>query len=181
MKPLESLTETTLLWKQPKWSVDHYELWSGEDQLGELYWTKCLSDEAIARFGGSTWILDRRGFFRDRVVAVEFGSKALAASFTFDWLNDGELLLPDGRAFHWYRTKILDTAWALVQKAGSAVFEIQLGMKWLKHQATVRLSPDAQAIPKLALLLCLGLYLSVCTMHDSAAAAAVVASTAACS
>lgn len=172
MTPLESLTATTLVWTQPKWSADRYELRAGEETLGELYWTKCLSDEAIARCGESTWILDRLGFFRDRVAAVERGSGTLAASLTFDWLKDGDLVLADGRSYHWYRTRVFDTAWALADKAGGPVFEIQLGMKWFKHQASVRLWPDAQAIPELGLLLCLGLYLSVCTMQDMAGAVA---------
>jgi hypothetical protein len=178
MKPLESLIKTTLLWKQPKWAVEHYELWAGEDQLGELYWTKCLSDQAIARCGGLTWTLDRRGFFRDRAVAVEAGSEALAASFTFEWLKDGDLVLADGRSFRWYRTKVFGNAWALVDKAGGAVFEIHLGMNWFKRLAIVRLWPDVQRMPGLGLLLCLGLYLGICTEQD--AAGAVVAATAAC-
>jgi hypothetical protein len=167
----QALAGTTLKWKQPKWSVDRFELRSDGRVLGELYWTKCLSDQAVACYGESIWILDRRGFFRDRVVALEPSSKAPEASFTFECLKDGDLILADGRSFRWYRTKIFDTAWALVDSAGGAVFEIHLGMDWFKYQATVRLWPDARAIPELGLLLCLGMYLSVCTMQDYAAGA----------
>ncbi len=172
MTPLESLTATTLVWTQPKWSADRYELRAGEGVLGELYWTKCLSDQAVARCGESTWILDRLGFFRDRVAAVEYGSGARVASLTFDWLKDGGLVLGDGRSYRWYRTKIFDTAWALTDAAGAGVFEIHLGMKWFKYQATVRLWPNARAVPELGLLLCLGMYLSICTMQDMAGAVA---------
>jgi hypothetical protein len=177
MTPLESLAAATLVWTQPKWSTDRLELRVGEEALGELYWTKCFSDQAVARCGGSTWILDRRGCFRDRVVAVEAGSGTLAASFTFEWMKDGDLVLADGRSWRWYRTKVFDTAWAMVDESGAAVFEIHLAMRWFKRQATVRLWPDAHAIPELGLLLCLGMYLSVCTLQD--AAGAVAATTAA--
>jgi hypothetical protein len=174
---LQTVAGTTLEWKQPKWSVDRFELKADGQVLGELYWTECLSDQAVARYGESTWILDRRGFFRDRVVAVELGSKALAASFTFEWLKDGDLALTDGRSFRWYRAKVFDTAWALADKSGAGVFEIHLGLTWFKREATVRLWPDAQAKPGLGLLLCLGMYLCVCTLQDHAAV--VVATTAA--
>lgn len=179
MERLQPIVGTTLEWKQPKWSVDRYELRAGEEMVGELYWTKCLSDQAVGRYGDSTWILDRRGCFRDRVLAVEAGTQAQVASLVFEWLKDGDLILTGGRSFRWYRTKIFDTAWALADKAGGAVFEIHLGMKWFKYQATVRLGPGAQAIPELGLLLCLGLYLCVCTMQDLAAGGAAVAATAA--
>jgi hypothetical protein len=172
MKPLASLTKTVLLWKQPKWAVDYYELRAGEDLLGELYWTKCLSDQAIARCDGSTWVLDRRGFFRDRVVATAPGSEQPVASFDFEWLKDGDLILTDGRSFRWYRTKVFGSAWALVGEAGGAVFEIHLGMNWFKRQATVKLWPDVHTMPGLGLLLCLALYLGICTEQDAAGAAA---------
>jgi hypothetical protein len=106
------------------------------------------------------------------VVAIEAGNDAVAASFTFGWLKDGDLDLADGRSFRWYRTKLLDTAWALVDKAGGAVFEIHLGMNWFKREATVRLWPDVHAMPGLDLLLCLGLYLALCTLQDEAGAVA---------
>jgi hypothetical protein len=172
MTPLEMIAARTLVWTQPKWIADRFELRAGEEVLGELYWTKCLSDQAVARYGNSTWILDRRGFFRDRVVAIEPGTKELAASFTFGWLQDGDLVLADGRSFRWYRTKIFDTAWALVDNADGAVFEIRLGADWFKRKAAVRLWPDAKAKPGLGLLLSLGMYLAICTMQDAAGAVA---------
>ena len=178
MDILQNVVATTLEWKQPKWSLDRFELKAGAQVLGELYWTKCLSDQAVARSGQSTWVLGRRGFFRDRLVAVEPGTEAVAASFTFGWLKDGDLVLADGRSFRWYRTRLLDSVWALAVKAGGAVFEIHPGMNWLKREATVRLSPDVRAMPGLSLLLCLGMYLALCTMQDEAGA--VVAATAAC-
>lgn len=172
MKTREALAMGTLVWKQPKWSVDRFELQASGQVLGELWWTKCLSDQAFARYGESTWVFDRTGFFRDRVVAAEPGAKVLTASCTFALLQDGDLVLGNGRSFHWYRTELLDTAWAFADQAGGAVFEIRLGMRWFKYEASVRLWPAAQALPELGLLLCLGMYLSVCSMQDMGAVVA---------
>ncbi len=56
--------------------------------------------------------------------------------------------------------------------AGGGAFEIRLGMNWFKRRAVVRLWPDVQRTPGLALLLCLGLYLGICIEQDAAGAAA---------
>jgi hypothetical protein len=173
----ERIAMNTLVWKQPKWSSDHFELMGGQQVVGELWWTKCLSDQAVARYGGSTWLFDRPGFFRDRVVAVERGSGAPAASFAFGWLKDGELVLADGRSFRWFRTKVLGLAWALVDLNGVGVFDIELGMDWFKRQAVVRLQPGARSTAGIGLMLCMGMYLGICIDLDTAAVAAVTPAT----
>ena len=177
MKTQEALAMGTLVWKQPKWSSDHFELRVGRQVVGELWWTKCLSDQAVARYGGSTWVFDRPGFFRDRVVAVDHGSGAPAASIDFDWLKDGVLVLSDGRRFSWQRTKVLGLAWGLVASNGVVVFDMELGMDGLKRQAIVRLGPGAPSLPGIGLLLCIGMYLGVCTELDTAGALAMTAAT----
>jgi hypothetical protein len=178
MKSLESLDQRTLLWRQPKWAEERHELRAADGLFAELYWTKWFSDQAVAECSHGSWILDRPGFFRDRVVASDTRSGEQVASFAFEWLKNGDLTLSDGRTFRWYRTKAFDTAWALVDKAGGAVFEVHLGMNWFKREATVRLRPDSRTMPGLGLLLCLGMYLGICTVQDAAGAAA--AATAAC-
>lgn len=176
MKSLESLDQRTLLWRQPKWAAERYELRAADGLLAELYWTKWFSDQAVAECSQGSWILDRPGCFRDRAVAIDARSGEQAASFAFDWLKDGDLTLADGRTFHWYRTKSFSNAWALVEKDGGVVLEIQIGMRWFKQEALVRLWPGVQKIPGLGLLLCLSLYLGLCIMQD---AAGVVAATSA--
>lgn len=172
------IPEKKLQWSQPKWSVDRFELHAGGELLGELYWTKCMSDQAIARCSKSSWVLDRRGFFRDRVVVLKSDSQALAASFQFDWLMDGELLVANGRSFRWSRTKLLEPAWTLIDEAGTAIFEIQLRFMWFKHEATIRLWADQRTTPGLDLLLSMGMYLAMITMQDETVA--VAAATTAC-
>jgi len=165
----------TFNWKQPKFGVDHYELRAGEKLIGELYWTKWLSDRAIARFGKGAWEMDRVGCLRRQVVAVDRRLKVRVASFEFGWHNEGDILLPNGKIYQWYRTKAFSEAWAIVDENDELVYEMQIGTRWFKHEASVSLAVD-KITPEVALLICLGLYLGICAMQD---AAAVVAATSA--
>ncbi len=172
MKGFPTHSQRTMLWKQPKFAVDHFELRSGDELLGEITWTKWLSDRALAKCNHGTWVLDRLGFFRDQVIATEAGSGNRVAGFEFGWLGEGDVRLPNGQVFPWFRTKALCGAWALTNESGEPVFEIQFGMRWFKQEAVVSLRPAADQTPELGLLLCLGFYLGYMSLQDAAGAAA---------
>jgi hypothetical protein len=177
MKSLRLSPGRFLLWKQPKWAVDHFRLHAGEDLVGELYWTKCLSDQAVAKFGEGSWALDRIGFFRDRAVAIDGRTGMEAARFAFGWLGEGGIHLANGRVFRWRRTKAFASAWTLVDEIGQRVYDLEIGMHWFKVEAAVSLSTSTERMSEIGLLLCMGLYIARCTMQD-AAGAVVVASAA---
>jgi len=148
MKPMNTLTRNEMLWKQPKFGVDHFELYQEDDLFGEVYWTKLLSDAAVGQVAAGWWTFDRLGWLRDKVVATVANSEQVVASFEFDWLKNGTLHLPNGRIFEWYRTKALANAWALVETSEKAFFEIEHGHHWFKQRAWVTLNipvsdPDA--------------------------------------
>lgn len=168
----------TIIWKQPKFGLDHYELREGEKLIGELYWTKLLSDRAIAVCRQGSWEMDRVGCLRQRVVVIDGPSGVRAASFEFGWLGDGDISLANGRVYRWYRTKAFRSAWAIVDEQDRLVYEIQIGKCWFKHEAGVSLAVSWR-YPQLDLLVCLGLYLGICAMQDAAAAVAATASVAA--
>jgi len=112
-----------------------------------MVWRRWFSDEALARVGEDAWLLDRRGFLRDRVVAYERESGALAASFIFGWMVEGEMRLP---------------------------LELELWTGWFKRQASLRVSQSRAAGPDAGLLLSLAMYLALCAQQDASGAAAVV-------
>jgi hypothetical protein len=168
---MNTLTGNELLWKQPKFGADHFELVQGEVPFAELTWTRLLSDAAVGRAAGGWWTFDRLGCLRARVVATVAGSEGVAASFEFDWLKNGTLRLANGRTFEWYRTKTLVSAWALAEAGGKAHFEIQHGFHWFSQRAWVTLHFPA-GDPDLPLLLCLAMYLVYCINQDMAGAVA---------
>ncbi|MEW5868390.1 MAG: hypothetical protein AB1894_03885 [Chloroflexota bacterium] len=173
MYPLHTLATSDLLWRQPKFGMDHYELRAGPGLLATISWPRWLSDLAVARCAAASWELDRPDFFRQTVVACPAGSAQEVARAEFDWLKDARLQLADGRAYEFYRTYAFRQAWALVSEPGQLVYEIEFGMRWFKRLARVRLAAPPST-PQLDLLLCLGLYLGCCIIED---AAVVVAAT----
>jgi len=94
MKPMNTLIGNELLWKQPKFSLDAFELYQDDDLFAEVYWTKLLSDAAVAKVAGSWWTFDRLGWLRDKVVATVANSEQAVASFEFDWLKNGTSAWP---------------------------------------------------------------------------------------
>jgi len=147
-------------WQQPKWTCERYRLRRGEMLLGEMVWRRWFSDEALARVGEDAWLLDRRGFLRDRVVAYE--------------RDEGEMRLPGGRRFDWRRASILGQTWALLDEAGETALELELWTGWFKRQASLRVSQSRAAGPDAGLLLSLAMYLALCAQQDASGAAAVV-------
>lgn len=178
MKPINALTTNELLWKQPKFAVDHFELYQNNNLFAEVYWTKLLSDAAVGKVEGNWWTFDRLGWLRDKVVANIADSEQVVASLDFDWLKNGTLELVNGRVFEWYRTKTLANAWALIEMGGKAFFEIEHGYHWFKQRAWVTLHFPVND-PELPLLLCMTMYLVYCINQDAAGAIAAISATSA--
>lgn len=175
MKSLESVDHRRLMWKQTKFGAWDFELWSGGDQVGVLYWPKLFSDRAVAKCAAGQWHMDRVGFFRQRVVVTEAGSGVEVASFEPDWLGDGDLVFADGCVFHWYKTKALRHSWALADKDDHIVLEIHAGMRWFKYEVDVVLHVCPGSLPELSLLILAGWYLGFMRIQDTAAAVAITA------
>jgi hypothetical protein len=172
MQRLEAVDHQQLLWKQMGFGARDFELRSGDDLVGVLYWPKLLSDRAVAECAGGKWHIERVGFFRHRTVVVDIDSGLEVASFEPDWLGDGDLALADGRAFQWYKTKALRNSWALVDKDGYLVLEVHEGMAWFKHEADVVLHVDPGSSPGLPFLVLVSWYLGFTKIQDTAAAVA---------
>lgn len=172
MKSLESADRSQLILKQTKCGARDFELYSGDDLVGILYWPKWLSDRAVAECADGKWLIDRVGFFRHRVAVTDAGSGMQIASLDFGWLRDGDLTLTNGRVFRWYRTRAFRNFWALADENNQVLFEIQAGMHWFKYEADVVLHIHAESLPDLPLLILTGWYLGYVTIQDTAAAVA---------
>lgn len=175
MQSISKLTQTELIWNQPKFSKEYFVLDAGDEMYAEIWWTKWLSDEAIARTADSQWTFDRQGCWRDRIVAYHESSQTPVAQLVLPGLKESGLLLTGDRTYDWYRTRVLGEAWAFALAGGEQIFEIELGMHWFKRRAWIDLDPAQFTNSDLELLLCLGFYIAVCMDQDSAAVAAAVA------
>jgi len=161
-----------LMWKQIGFGVREFELTSGEDLVGRLYWAKWLSDYSIAECGDGRWTLDRIGFFRDRAVAMEEGKDIEVASVTFDWMGDSKISLSSGRQYQFFKTGFFSNNWTMADEDEDMLFEIKEGVRWFKHDAEIDLQVDAIMMQELPLLILLSWYLAYMHIQDAAGAAA---------
>ena len=135
MKPFSRLgisgsIPTSLIWRQPKFSEDHYELVdqpAGEALFATIGWPKWLSDQAVARSAYGIWYFDRLGWGRRTITATRPAKTAenpgtvnrtayeRLASFEVGWFWEGDLTLSSGEVFHWYSTKAFHNAWAMTE------------------------------------------------------------------
>ncbi len=172
MKNIKSVDYHQLLWKQKNWGGRYFELLSGDDQVGVLYWPKWLSYMAIAEGGDGRWAIDRPGFFADKVVVTDLKSGEEAAQFFYGWLGDGVITLSNGRSYEWYRTGFLSNNWTIEDEVGDVLLEIKEWMHWFKHRADIVLRVGTIMRSELPLLIFLGWYLAYMQMQDAAAAVA---------
>ncbi len=179
MKTMKAVDLGNLKWKQTRFAVDDFELRSGKDLVGVMYWTKWFSDLAVARSADGSWHMDRPGFFRDRVVVTEKQAGREVAVFDVDWFGEGILTLADGRSYQWYRTKAFCNYWALANEDEEVLFEIRQGTRWFKHEADVVLYATAEKEADLSLLILIGWYLVFMAIQDSAAVVAATGASAA--
>jgi hypothetical protein len=179
MRGLRSVDYRQLMWKQVAFGAREFELRAGDDLVGRLYWPRWLSDQAIAKCADGAWLIDRPGFFRDKVVVTDMSSRNEVGRFVFNWLGDGKLSLVIGREYEWYKTKIFSNSWVFADKNDTVLVEIHDRMRCFNHEAEVKLRIGAASVPEISLLILIGWYLAYMNIQD--AAAAVVATCAAVS
>lgn len=176
MKSMRTVDLSNLIWKQTRFGVHEFELRSEGDIVGVMYWTKLLSDLAVAETADGVWELDRPGFFRDRLVVHDRRTGRDVAFFNKGWFGEGRLILRDGRTMDWYRTKAFCNHWALSNPDEEVICEIREGMRWFKHEADVVLYPAAASESDLLLLILICWYLVFMSIQDSAAVVAATTS-----
>ena len=172
MKELRSVDYRQLMWKQVAFGARDFELRAGDDLVGRLYWPKWLSDRAVAICADGKWLIDRPGFFRDKVFVTDMGSTNKVGSFIPNWLGDGKLSLVNGRVYQWYKTKAFSNSWAFSDKNDVVLLEIHDWMRCFKHEAEVKLRIGVTSLPELQLLILIGWYLAYMNIQDTAAAVA---------
>ena len=174
-----------LVWKQPKFSSDYYQLCTAKQVFADLAFTTWFSDKAEARSAHGSWVLDRVGIFRDPIRAWKAGSNIEIATAVRGWLGDYNLSLHAKDEFQFYRTKILANRWALTDNNNLLVYEIQFGMHWFKQYNPIKLdqaiiSSHSTSPDHLDLLLILGMYLGYCNNQDAAGAVAATSAAVIC-
>lgn len=188
MKPLKQLNMASFselnnfVWMQPKFAADHFELRSGKDVYAEITFTELFSERAEAVGFHGAWILDRPGFFRDRVIVWNAMSNIEIAWADRKWFGDYTLNLSGINNLEFYRTKILANKWVMTSGSNQLIYEIQFDLRWFKQYNPVWLEKKTLTAferreDQIEVLLILGMYLGYCNMQDAAGVAAATAAT----
>lgn len=166
-----------LVWKQPKFSRDHYELCGKQKLFADLSFTQMFSDRAEAHSAHGSWILNRPGFFRDQVFAWSRESGDENARAVRRLFGDYELSILNYTGYQFFCTKILANTWVLTGENDKILYEIQFDLRWFKQYNQIWLTNETISSFKnnpdqIDLLLILGMYLRICSTQDAAGAVA---------
>ena len=107
-----------------------------------------------------------------RKVAIALGEQGpQIATYQRTWTGkNGQLVFPDGRAFHWGKVNFWGTQKAWTDPTSNLTY-VQFSAGSFSRKSNVDIRPQATEIPELSLLLVLGLYNILIERRDSAAAA----------
>lgn len=170
MRRIREVSDRPMRWSRPRLLERRYTLQAGDDLLAVLRWESLFSCQAVAETADGTWVLQRTGFFRSRVVVRAVGSDTEVATVRAGWSGTGEIQASDHRRYRWRKAGFWSPFWFLEGEDGLPLVEFERA--FLRRAAAVRVQPSAGAIPDLALLVALGWYLLVLADDDAAGAAA---------
>lgn len=175
MLTFQQMAGQPLTWEQPKRAAHRYELRAGDTTLATLRWESAFHARAIAQTAdGAAWSFERKGFGGSSVLVSS--SFSTGATFKrFGWGSNGQLTLPDGRAWRWEQQGHWGTSWAWLGTDGQPLVKLQQQAGFFKMTGLVQIAPGAESLPELPLLVLLGWYLMVIMADDAATSAAVTA------
>lgn len=164
------VAERLLEWQQPKGLQRYYELRAGDRLIGEMFWPRWFSDEAVGTVMGHSWRLNRRGFFRRaaELMPVDGGP---VGRYEGRLRGDGPITFGEER-YDWQRRNVWRNEYALVDANGMDVLHLRLRVGFFRQSAEVRVPGWAAERRDLPALIAFGFYLAMMAHQDAAAGAA---------
>jgi hypothetical protein len=194
MRLIQEAAAHDLIWRQPSAFKEQYELRADEEVLATLQWKNTLGTLATARTAEGAWTFKRGGFWQQRIVVRPLDTEHDVATFVPNWSGGGVLTVAGGRTFHWSSQGFLrlEKHWQEREDGPPLVGFKQVSN--LKNEARLTLSieaarlpetvqlddlylplppekmtPPAEPLAELPLLVTLGFYLLVLAIRDAAA------------
>ncbi len=162
--------ERLLVWDQPKGMRRYFSLHAGQHEIGEMFWPRWLSDEAVATVRGRSWRMRRLGFFRRNAEAVPVDGGPVAR-FEQRMRGDGPITIGEDR-YDWQLRSVWRSEYALIDPNGMEVLHVRFRPGIFRQSAELRVPPWATEHRHLALLVAFVFYLASMRQQDTAAAAA---------
>jgi nitrogen fixation protein len=172
--PQTALHGKPLAWVEVKSWKACYELRAGAQVAAIMEMDGAFKVTATAHSAQGSWHLARHGLFKMYSnVTPETQSEPILRLDNV-WWDGGSIILPNGRKLLWRNMNFWGTKFAFVDAATEHTLITYNYRGFLKSNADVVLSPEAESLSDLTMLLSLGWYLVVRHMMDAAAASVMV-------
>lgn len=176
MRKIADYAQQEMKWEQPNAFKEQYELHVGDETIATLRWRSMWGSLATAESADGCWSFKRVGFFKTRITVRQCDSEQdIAAYYPNTWSQGGTIEFPDGRKYkastNFWMTKV-----EITDETDSVVIRYNIG-GFFRQSALVEVLPATIRLPELPWMVMLGWYLIILMHQDSAAVAAVAAST----
>lgn len=168
-----STFENQLQWKQPSHWRREFELKLEEDIVAHIKFCGLCGTSAVARFGGSEWLLKREGLLRQTVMLYRDHSDVPFATFQPRWSGNGLLKTNTGELWYWRCSSFLQCEWKFEDSNGRDVLKLR-ARGFLNRSADIvsdPVLPREQAL----LLAVVGWYLMTLNANDAAVVTSIAA------
>lgn len=138
-----------------------FELSEGKKVIASLIWMKELGTLAEGSSADGKWTFKRTGFFKPSVTIRKLNDEKNYTTLKFNWTNESELLLPNGRKYFWTNLNLWRGEWGFVDDKENII--LQTVPNYNKRGADGFVYFNHKSIPKedLYLLILLSWYIIV--------------------
>lgn len=138
-----------------------YELSAEKKVLASLIWMKDIGTLAEGSSADGKWTFKRTGFFKPSITVRKLNDEQNYATLRFNWTNESELLLPNGKKYFWKNLNLWRGEWGFVSEKNNIV--LQTVPNYNKRGADGFVYYNHKSIPKedLYLLILISWYIIV--------------------
>jgi hypothetical protein len=159
-----------VVWKKPSMWKREYLLLADGEHMATLWFEHWYSNVAQVEGLGQQWTFNRKGWFRQQIIAEDADLQDASLPFAYSWTGGGTLSLADGSALKFkhsfWNSK---SCWQTAQGDELIVFNRRT---WWSSDICVTFHPMVGAYSELPVLIFLGIYLRLLRDQDTTAAVA---------
>ncbi len=159
MKPIRSLTGTTLQCVQPSMWKLKYEIRSGEEVVGTVHFPKALSRKAEAESADGRWIIEDKGIFRQKLFVSQASDQKPVAEYVFQAFGVNKIRLSEVRVLR-FKRNFWKREYTLTTDMNMPLLKVKEGVG-LKGEFDVILDRRAESTVELPWLFFLVMYIAI--------------------
>jgi hypothetical protein len=166
MRTINSLTNYTLTFQQPKWKVQRYEIVFGNEVVAYLTFPKLFKYHAIASVNEAEYFLKRVGFFQNTTVVQDKNQTIeLARCKSSIWKNRSTIEFHNGKIFL-LRRHIFKSLIEISNNTEGIILSFK-NVGFFKIKTDITMKYAASKIEELPVLVMLGCYTAVLARRQS--------------